>query len=416
MITQQKLRSFLSKIMSPPWPMKPRQRWLYGAGAIAYPMAMLVHVALIFLYWHWQCPEMMWINFGSLAIWGVGFYLLRKGVLSISLLLVTLEVVFQSFVSVKYVGLDFGFQFYLIPMMAGLFLIPLNWRIQVLLVALLGVDFLFLTIWNPIPLLEISYESLNITYAINLLLGAFGLTAMINMLFINIAEKAESALVVEHQRSEQILHSILPEAIAHRLKSAEIIADRIGSASILFADIVNFTQLSRSMSPSMLLDTLNSVFSDLDDLVDEFQLEKIKTIGDAYMVASGVPFSHPYHAQQLANFALALRELLKIKSAQLGLDLQMRIGIHSGSVVAGVIGHKRFQYDLWGETVNTASRMESHGIPSEIQVTEETAALLQEQFHLQMRGVIEVKGIGPITTWLLLGRKNTTSIPLVPST
>ncbi len=401
----EKVRHIFRLWIQSPTLLSPRLRWLYGAGSVAYPAAWSVHAFLVGLYLYWSCPLMVAVNVASLAIWLLGLILLRNRHFTISLLLVYTEVLVQSILSVYYVGLDFGFQFYLLPMTAGMFLIPLRKRLQILLVTLLGVVFLALSFWDPTPFLAVDPMVLKFYFSLNLLVGAFGLSALIHMFYIYLAEQAEMALEAEHARSEKLLHSILPEAISHRLKSAETIADGLESASILFADIVDFSGISRSMTPIALLTMLNSIFSDLDDLVDQFGLEKIKTIGDAYMVASGVPIASTDHAVRLADFALSMRELLKKKALELNIPLQMRIGIHSGSVVAGIIGHKRYQYDLWGETVNTASRMESHGLPSEIQVTQETAQLLSEYFELKVRGIVDVKGKGPITTWLLQGRK-----------
>jgi class 3 adenylate cyclase len=180
-----------------------------------------------------------------------------------------------------------------------------------------------------------------------------------------------------------------------------MIADGVDSASVMFADIVGFTVLSAQRAPEQVVAMLNGVFTRLDALVDAFGLEKIKTIGDAYMVASGIPTPRKDHAQVLARFALAARDELAEHNLTTDTPVQLRIGINSGPVVAGVIGRRRFLYDLWGDTVNTASRMESHGIPGQIQITETTRALLDGEFACTERGVIDVKGKGPTRTWLL---------------
>ena len=204
------------------------------------------------------------------------------------------------------------------------------------------------------------------------------------------------------QESDDLLHNILPEQIAARLKAdSSMIADGVDSASVLFADIVGFTSLSARHSPERIVRMLDSVFTRLDALVDEFGLEKIKTIGDAYMVAAGIPTPREDHARVLARFALAARDELAEHNLTTDTPVQLRVGINSGPVVAGVIGRRRFLYDLWGDTVNTASRMESHGLPGQIQITETTRALLDGEFACTERGIIEVKGKGPTRTWLL---------------
>ena len=215
-------------------------------------------------------------------------------------------------------------------------------------------------------------------------------------------EARSAELAVAHERSERLLTNVLPVLIADRLKDREeVIADRFDTASVLFADIVGFTGLSARLAPEQVVRLLDGVFTRLDVLVDEFGLEKIKTIGDAYMVASGIPLPREDHAQVLARFALAARDELAEHSLTADVPVELRIGINSGPVVAGVIGRRRFLYDLWGDTVNTASRMESHGLPGQIQITTSTRDLLGDDFTCTERGVIDVKGKGPTRTWLL---------------
>ena len=215
-------------------------------------------------------------------------------------------------------------------------------------------------------------------------------------------EERSAELAVAHARSERLLTNVLPVPIADRLKDREeIIADRFDAASVLFADIVGFTRLSARLSPGEVVRLLDQIFTRLDALVDRFGLEKIKTIGDAYMVAAGIPTPSEDHARVLARFALAARDDLAAHNLTTDSPVQLRMGINSGPVVAGVIGRRRFLYDLWGDTVNTASRMESHGIPGQIQITDVTRGLLGDDFMCTDRGVIDVKGKGPTHTWLL---------------
>jgi class 3 adenylate cyclase len=174
---------------------------------------------------------------------------------------------------------------------------------------------------------------------------------------------------------------------------------------VIFADIVGFTGISERIPPSDLVELLNEVFSMFDDLVDKYGLEKIKTIGDAYMVAAGLPVYSEYHAEAAADFALDMMRTLCGFTDREGKKLRVRVGIHSGPIVAGVIGKKKFAYDLWGDSVNTAARMESHGLPGEIQVTQATYELLKDKFDFEERGIIHIKGKGNMQTYLLRGRR-----------
>jgi class 3 adenylate cyclase len=209
----------------------------------------------------------------------------------------------------------------------------------------------------------------------------------------------------ERAKSDKLLLNILPAPVAERLKAgATVIADDFQDATILFADIVGFTQLSQRLSPAELVALLDRLFSAFDELTDRFGLEKIKTIGDAYMVAGGIPEPVADHAAAMADMALAMRDAASAIAESTGLTLGIRIGIHSGPVVAGVIGKRKFVYDLWGDAVNTASRMESHGIVGEIQVTEALWQKLRDRFELERRGPLLVKGKGELVTYLLRGR------------
>ncbi|MBE9126457.1 MULTISPECIES: adenylate/guanylate cyclase domain-containing protein [unclassified Coleofasciculus] len=219
-------------------------------------------------------------------------------------------------------------------------------------------------------------------------------------------KKTETALRQEQEKSEQLLLNILPEPIAERLKQEQcIIADDFPEVTVLFADIVGFTQLASSIHPIALLGLLNQIFSAFDRLCEQYSLEKIKTIGDAYMVVGGLPRAQPKHAEAIAAMALDMQATIAQFQSQTGETFSMRIGINTGPVVAGVIGIKKFSYDLWGDTVNTASRMESQGLPAHIQVTAATYERLKKNYQLQERGVIDVKGKGQMTTYFLLGKK-----------
>ncbi|MCA1993100.1 MAG: adenylate/guanylate cyclase domain-containing protein, partial [Coleofasciculus sp. S288] len=219
-------------------------------------------------------------------------------------------------------------------------------------------------------------------------------------------KRTEAILREEQEKSDRLLLNILPEPIANRLKEGHShIADGFTEVTILFADLVNFTLLSERISPTELVKLLNEIFSAFDRLTERHGLEKIKTIGDAYMVVGGIPEPRNDHAEAIAEMALDMQQEVAQFNAKHHAQLSIRIGINTGPVVAGVIGTKKFIYDLWGDAVNTASRMESHGIAGAIQVTDSTYHRLRDHYQFKERGVIQVKGKGEMATYLLVGRK-----------
>jgi guanylate cyclase len=222
-------------------------------------------------------------------------------------------------------------------------------------------------------------------------------------------ERVMLSLKVEQARSEKLLLNILPAPIAARLKDNDMrIADHYDSVTVMFADLINFTHMSEKMPPTQLIDLLSQVFLRFDQLAEKYQVEKIKTIGDAYMVVSGAPVVCADHAHRIAAMALDMQLALKDVANVTGLDLGMRIGVHSGPVVAGVIGISKFSYDLWGDTVNMASRMEETSLADGIQVTQETRNLLQDTYEFTVRTAVEVKGKGLVDTFMLRAHQSAT--------
>jgi len=231
-----------------------------------------------------------------------------------------------------------------------------------------------------------------------IVLNIVGVSFVALLLLVTFARGRETA----QARVEALLLNILPEEIAERLQAEpHAIADHFDEASILFADVVDFTPLASRLDARQVVELLDRLFTSFDDLVDRHGIEKIKTIGDCYMVAAGVPRHRADHAQALAYLALDMRECART-CLPTDDDLRLRIGISSGPVVAGVIGRRRFLYDLWGDTVNMASRMESHGVPDLIQITRSTWELVRDEFVTEPRGLVEVKGKGEIETWQLV--------------
>lgn len=213
-----------------------------------------------------------------------------------------------------------------------------------------------------------------------------------------------NALVQEQGRSERLLRNILPEQIAERLKSGEqLIADAHPSVTVLFADVANFSPLARKAEPREVIGILDRLFSAFDALAEKHGLEKIKTIGDEYMAVAGAPRPRADHAEAAARMALEMLDDIERYNAESGRALQLRIGLHSGQVVAGVIGRRKFAYDLWGDAVNVASRMESHGTPGRVHVSETVANALDKRYLLEDRGAIEIKGLGQMRTFFVCG-------------
>jgi class 3 adenylate cyclase len=274
-----------------------------------------------------------------------------------------------------------------------------------------------LVIYNAFNLL-LAHAATTVAISINLAtftLGALGALAARELDLQNrlafvqrrIIREQMAALDAERSRSETLLLNVLPRRIADRLKKEPgvVIADRFASTTVLFSDIVGFTQMSTQLPADELVRRLDAIFTRFDDLADQLGLEKIKTIGDAYMVCGGVPLARSDHAEAVCEMAIRMRDCVDEIAAELGSDLRVRIGVHTGPVIAGVIGKKKFIYDVWGDTVNTASRMESHGVPRSIHVSDATFEATKDIYEFESRGTIAVKGKGDMQTYLLLRRK-----------
>jgi adenylate cyclase len=264
-------------------------------------------------------------------------------------------------------------------------------------VGVLGLG-IFLSYHTSHPINVLDSRAISAVMGINII-GVSTFAFAILHYFVRERDLALGLVRSERERAEALLLNILPKDIASILKrESRTIADHFDGASILFADVVDFTPISEKMSPTELVDLLNEIFSYFDDLVEKYDVEKIKTIGDCYMVASGVPRPRRDHAQVLAHLALDMRQF--VNQSRFGAHkISLRIGINSGPVVAGVIGHKKFIYDLWGDAVNTASRMESHGSEGTIQITRATYELIKDDFVCEPRGTVYVKGKGEMEAW-----------------
>jgi len=270
--------------------------------------------------------------------------------------------------------------------------------VWILLVAVIYLGVAFLEPYYLRPTNNIPPAVITAMYVVNALgVGSFMLLSVYYYVWRN--EMLSKLLLSEQNKTEALLSNMLPKEIAAILKNENrVIADHFDGVSILFADVANFTPMSATMTPTELVELLNDVFSCFDTMVEKYGLEKIKTIGDCYMVAAGVPRQRSDHAHILTRLALDMRDHTRQHSFQ-GKQLVFRIGVNSGPAVAGVIGHKKFSYDLWGDTVNTASRMESHGTAGTVQITEATYELIKDDFICEPRGVVSVKGKGDMNIW-----------------
>ena len=399
--------SQLQRWMAQPAGFSVREGWYYNGSLLGYTGAWLVHMLYIGLFWYWNIPVLAWFNLLSVAMWAAAIMLLRRRRLAAGLLVGLVEQAVHAFLAVRYVGWDFGAQYYFFVVTLAVSL--LRWPIwgNLAFIGVWGLVFWVLSMYAQFypPLAQPDPLQLSLVGLFNTV-GAFLLAGTTAVYFATIAEQADDAFRSEHERSEALLYNVLPGPIAGRLKAGEEpIADSFEGASVLFADIVDFTRLSQHISPQQLVLMLGDVFSLFDELVGRYGLEKIKTVGDAYMVAAGIPTPRGDHAGALAELALEMRQAWQAYNRRTGSSLRLRVGISSGPVVAGVIGKQRFLYDLWGDSVNTASRMESHGVADEIQVSESSWALLRDEYVFEPRGLVDVKGKGPMMTYFLKGRR-----------
>jgi len=391
------VKSLLERWFTVPPGLSKDEERLHNSVGVGLPLGWLVHFFYIFLFAYWGVWPLSVFNIFSVLIYTVAIYLWRQQRYVLATGLVILEVILHYALAIILIGWGFGAQYYLfLGSVVGVINTWFERRTIIFINAfyiMLFIGGYYYTVFYP-PLYTVPALQLAVFNILNIMWIFIAIGAITRYLLAE-TDRADKA-------NEDLLNNVLPEPIAARLKKKEsTIADGFQNASILFADLTGFTRLSLKLKPDDLVQMLDTIFSRFDELVDQYGLEKIKTIGDEYMVASGIPIARDDHAQALADFALAMRDSLAEYRETNNVDLRMRIGINSGPVVAGVIGKRRFLYDLWGDSVNTASRMESHGIPGEIQVTEATRSLLDGQFTFIDRGIIGIKGKGPMQTYLL---------------
>ena len=382
----------------------------YYSMLIANFMALLLHLSWVFIFRGLDFTTLSLINVGSVLIWIFNITILRRwGAVLTAVVIGSTEVVSHQFLAIYYLGWGYGFQYFLLVIVAFAFmmnfksmLIP-GTMFFVCLLSFLGFYY-EVQYWN-LPHVDLG-SAVRETFLMANVASAFAILSIMSYVYSEAARTAETKLELERQKSERLLLNILPVSIAQRLKEDNtVIADHFESATVMFSDIVGFTAMSEKVTPTELVGRLNCIFSSFDDLAERHGLEKIKTIGDAYMVAGGFPKLRDGHAKDVSAMALDMLNAVVEYNLETNQSVDIRIGIHTGPAVAGVIGIKKFVYDVWGDTVNTASRMESSSMPGRIQLSEQSAALLDEDFVIEERGTVEVRGKGSMKTYWLLGRR-----------
>ena len=395
------LRTRIQNFITPPTHLSNEQQRYFVLLTVACSTAFLAHASYLLLF-YWMGLDVLIIqSIIALFIWAFAMWLGRNGHFQVSIVMAGIEFVIYAALGTYLIGWDSGVHYLLFCAAVGILVSYKQTQLKAFWAVILSIEYILLyftaekIVWPGNLVVLHGFWLANV-------ITAFGLIFLLFWYQSNLVINAEQAMNKALAQSEALLNNVIPSVIADRLKQTDaVIADSFPDVSILFADIVNFTPLSQSMTATEIVKLLDDLFSRIDILVHKHQLEKIKTIGDAYMVAAGVPVRRTDHAEAIIAFAIDLQKNLIAYNQETGRNLQFRIGINSGPVVAGVIGKLRFLYDLWGDSVNTASRMESHGVPNQIQVTEETRNLLLGKYTFEDRGVIDVKGKGPMRTYLL---------------
>jgi adenylate cyclase len=408
--TQTNGTTFLSKLFRTPYGIKPINFRFFVVLNISSILAFILHIMFLGFFLFLRIPFMIFFNIGSCVIFIFCFIVNRQGLHKTAIFLAFFEVIIHAILAITFIGWDSGFYYYVFCLVPLIFYIPrIPVRIKIgfstLLLLIYGAAYWYIRLLKP--LFVIDPNVLLGCHYVNLI-SLFVVLACVAYYYSLAAHLAQEEVERQHKISEGLLLNILPRKIAEKLKRfSGIIAERHPEATILFADIADFTKLTTLNEPEKIIRLLNKLFSDFDTIAEKLGLEKIKTIGDAYMAASGLPEPRKDHALVVAEFALGIRNTVAAFNAKAGKNIiRMRIGINSGSVIAGVIGKKKFTYDLWGESVNIAARMESLCPENRIHVSEETARLLDEKYILTLRGEMEVKGFkGRIKTFFLEGKK-----------
>lgn len=367
-----------------------------------FTLAAALHFLLIIFFFFTGVYVMAYVNIVSVAIFLFCIYLVQKhSNYLVSGLLASMEVVGHAALAVHFIGWESGFQYYILVLSLTSFIFPVRKQVSILVLLFSAISFtaLLLIYSGSTPPLSLSASTVNFIHTI-VVLSTMSIISMIGYYFKYAVDTTEGLLQVQAQQIQKLLHNILPISIADRLKSSNtIIADDFPEVSILFADIEGFTQFANSKPPDELVSILNNYFSLFDDLLDHYGMEKIKTIGDAYMAVCGCPDKCPDHAEKTVDFALAILAATRKFNDQYSLDFSLRIGINSGPIVAGIIGKRKYYYDMWGDTVNIASRMEARGAPQKIHITDNTYKIIKHKYSVAKCEPLILNGIGSLQTY-----------------
>lgn len=382
----------------------------YKLSNLVLTLGMLVHLTWIPLFSWYGAYPMAWLNIGSLAVYVFSISWNRKGYHFTSSIIMVLEILLHQLAAVRYFGSEAGFQAYVLVIGLFPFLMPKGrWGLKFLLLgACFGVYLFFIYLGEKtIPLFDLSNGQTEYLRVSNTLFAFISLA--VSGGYYNIAmhqteaqlEERSDELKKEKDKSDELLHNILPHEVAEDLKrNGQSEARQFDHSTVLFTDFVGFTSIAQSLSAKELVDEIHTYFKAFDEIIERHGLEKIKTIGDAYLAVSGLPHSDPEHAVKCVRAALDLVAFTE-KKATTGGRFRIRIGLNSGNLVAGIVGVKKFAFDIWGDTVNTASRVETAGEAGKINISESTYLLIKDRFDCAYRGKISVKGKGEMAMYFV---------------
>jgi class 3 adenylate cyclase len=396
--------------------MGPADARLFLTACAGFPLACLVHTASIGLFWYLGYDLLVLWEIGASLLWlGCWVLLLTGRALHFAFLgPVLTEIPIRAALVTYYTGFTTAFWlFILVPLVAipivGFLARRTRFILTGAMLVILGLVAALPTFVPPRLPMDPKWETF---FLLSNVLSVAAIVCVVMYVFQTAVLHAEAALEREYDRAESLLKNILPDPIALRLKNGEhLIADDHAEVSVIFADIVDFTEASASLRPAELVGTLNLVFTEFDRLATWHGAEKIKTIGDAYMAVVGVPDEREGHAAIAVDLALDMLVAARRLGAETRFPIRLRIGVNSGPVVAGVIGTSKFAYDLWGDAVNVAARMESHGAPGTILVTEATRAALPDRFKVRPSGTRAVKGKGEMPVFEILAERDRDGAP-----
>lgn len=394
-----------------PFKVNPINLKFYKTTQTAYILGLFFHITITIIFYLLQVPELVYFNiFGSIVFFLFAIAFNRLGFVNLAFAIAFSELYVHQVITTYYLGWGFGMHFWLIYL-SGLGFFNPTWgkKVQIFQLTLITSTYAFLYLNYQNGIYSFPPNIINLSYVVNSILAISIISLLING-YTKSAHKAEEELKLTIQNldlaqkeARSLLLNILPESIADRLtESKNQIADSVEFATILFTDLVGFTPIASKMTAQEVVGILNDIFYEFDSIVERHGLEKIKTIGDGYMVASGVPKFRDDHAISAVQCGFCMLEFLNSFNLKMNLNLGLRIGISSGPIVAGVIGKNKFTYDLWGDTVNTASRMESYSQPGKIHISQSCYDLISDRCEFESRGEIEIKGKGKMKTYFVV--------------